>query len=72
MQQLSLLAEDLPPIQYWPDFLDRVEADQLLQQSLALAWQQNHFPTLGKRIPLPRLELMFGDSVDYSYTYSVP
>ncbi|MBW4554111.1 MAG: alpha-ketoglutarate-dependent dioxygenase AlkB [Aphanocapsa sp. GSE-SYN-MK-11-07L] len=71
MQQLSLLTEtDSPPVQYWPGFLEPAEADRLLQQSQALEWRQNQFPILGKLVPLPRLELMFGDSEAYSYVYS--
>jgi hypothetical protein len=67
MQQLSLLAAiNSPPVHYWPGFLEPTEADRLLQQSLALEWQQNQFPILGKLVPLPRLEVMFGDSETYS------
>jgi alkylated DNA repair dioxygenase AlkB len=71
MQQLSLLEEnDSPPVQYWPGFLDCIQADQVFQASQELAWLQNQFPILGKLVPLPRLELMFGDSESYRYTYS--
>jgi alkylated DNA repair dioxygenase AlkB len=71
MHQLNLLTEiDLPPVQYWPGFLEPTEANRLLQQSLELEWQQNQFPILGKLVPLPRLEVMFGDSETYSYVYS--
>ncbi len=71
MQQLSLLEEkDPPPIQYWPGFLDGAEADRLFQESRALVWLQNQFPLLGKLVPLPRLELMFGDCETYRYIYS--
>lgn len=71
MQQLSLLEEkDPPPVQYWPGFLAGVEADRLFQESQELAWLQNQFPILGKMVPLPRLELMFGDSETYRYIYS--
>jgi alkylated DNA repair dioxygenase AlkB len=72
MQQLSLLTEShSPPVRYWPGFLAPAEADQLLEQSLELEWQQNQFPAPGgKLIPMPRLELMFGDSERFNYTYS--
>jgi alkylated DNA repair dioxygenase AlkB len=71
MHQLSLLEEKDPPsVQYWPSFLDSVEADQLFQKSQELAWLQNQFPILGKLVPLPRLELMFGDCETYRYIYS--
>jgi alkylated DNA repair dioxygenase AlkB len=71
MQQLSLLEEkDSPPVQYWPGFLAGVEADQLFQESRALAWVHNQLPILGKLVPLPRLEQMFGDSETYRYIYS--
>jgi alkylated DNA repair dioxygenase AlkB len=71
VQQLSLVTEiDSPPVQYWPGFLPPAEADQLFELSQELEWQQNEFPILGKRILLPRLELMFGDSESYRYVYS--
>jgi 2OG-Fe(II) oxygenase superfamily len=71
MQQLSLLKEiDMPPVMYWPGFLGRIEADRMMQQSLALEWHQNKFPMMGKFIPLPRQEAMFGDSESYFYVYS--
>ena len=71
MQQLNLLQEiDTPPIIYWSGFLGRVEADWMMQQSLALEWHQNKFPIMGKSIPLPRQEAMFGDSESYFYVYS--
>jgi alkylated DNA repair dioxygenase AlkB len=71
MQQLGLLEEiEAPPVTYWPGFLSRAEADQLMQQSLALEWHQNQFPMMGKFIPLPRQEAMFGDSESFFYIYS--
>jgi alkylated DNA repair dioxygenase AlkB len=71
MQQLSLLEEiDMPPVTYWPGFLSRIEADRMMRQSLALEWHQNQFPMMGKFIPLPRQEAMFGDSKSYFYVYS--
>jgi alkylated DNA repair dioxygenase AlkB len=71
MQQLSLLEEiDSPPVQYWPGFLNRTQADTLLEQSLALRWQQNRMTMFGKPVPLPRLEAMFGDSPKIFYIYS--
>jgi alkylated DNA repair dioxygenase AlkB len=71
MQQLALLANlDSPPVQYWPNFFNRVQADALLEQSLALDWTQNQMKMYGRPIPLPRLESMFGDSPKIFYTYS--
>ena len=71
MEQLSLLQEvEAPPVTYWPGFFSRVEADQIMQRSLTLEWHQNQFPMMGKTIPLPRQEAMFGDSESYFYTYS--
>ncbi len=71
MQQLSLLEEiDMPPVTYWPGFLDSIEADLLMAQSLALEWHQNQFRMMGQFIPLPRQEAMFGDSESYFYIYS--
>jgi antitoxin component HigA of HigAB toxin-antitoxin module len=42
----------------------------MMQRSLALKWHQNQFPMMGKSIPLPRQEAMFGDSESYFYIYS--
>jgi alkylated DNA repair dioxygenase AlkB len=71
MQQLNLLDLcDAPPVQYWPGFLNRTQADALLEQSLGLEWQQNHMKMFNKPIALPRLEAMFGDSEKYFYVYS--
>jgi alkylated DNA repair dioxygenase AlkB len=71
MQQLNLLDLcDAPPVQYWPEFLNRTQADALLGQSLALEWQQNQMRMFNKPIDLPRLEAMFGDSEQFFYIYS--
>jgi alkylated DNA repair dioxygenase AlkB len=71
MQQLDLFGEtDFPPVRYWPGFLSRAQADDLLKQSLNLRWQQNQITMFGKPQVLPRLEAMFGDSDEYFYTYS--
>lgn len=61
---------DSPPILYWPNFFSKSVADNLLTLSLGLDWCQNKMSMLGKEIPLPRLEAMFGDSTDFSYQYS--
>lgn len=70
--QLGLLAleEEMPLVRVYPDFLGVAEADVLLERSLALDWQQNRIRMFNRWIPLPRLEIMFGDSADYRYLYS--
>lgn len=50
-------------------FLDVDEANVLLVQSLALEWQQCSIRMWGKLLPVPRLELLFGDRA-FRYTYS--
>jgi alkylated DNA repair dioxygenase AlkB len=71
MQQLNLLDLcDSPPVQYWPAFLNNIQADTLLEQSLAIEWQQNQMKMFGRPVPLPRLESMFGDSPKIFYIYS--
>jgi alkylated DNA repair dioxygenase AlkB len=71
MQQLNLLDLcDSPPVQYWPAFVNNTQADALLEQSLAIEWQQNHMKTFGRPVVLPRLESMFGDSPKIFYIYS--
>lgn len=57
------------PFYFYPDFLTSEQADRLLSQSEALEWQNNTIRMYGKRIPLPRLEAMYGDA-GCSYTYS--
>lgn len=70
--QLDLLTldEEVPLVRFYPNFLSVVEADLLLRQSLELDWQQNQIRMFNRWIPLPRLEIMFGDSADYRYLYS--
>lgn len=71
MRQLNLLNLcDAPPVQYWPSFLNRAQADALLERSLVLEWQQNYMKMFNKSIALPRLEAMFGDSEQFFYIYS--
>ena len=70
--QLNLLAleEEMPLVRVYPDFLGVAEADVLLERSLALDWQQNQIRMFSRWLPLPRLEIMFGDSANYRYLYS--
>jgi alkylated DNA repair dioxygenase AlkB len=57
------------PICFYPDFLSLAEADAALEQSLTLAWRQVSIRMLGKTLPVPRLEILFGDA-PFSYVYS--
>jgi alkylated DNA repair dioxygenase AlkB len=57
------------PIVLDPLFLKRNEADRLLAQSLALEWRQCSIRMWGKLLPVPRLEVLFGDRA-FAYTYS--
>lgn len=70
MQQLTLF--DIPttlPVEYHPGFLSKSQADALLSHCKSLAWQQNEIKMLGKDLPVPRLECMYG-KVGASYLYS--
>jgi alkylated DNA repair dioxygenase AlkB len=60
--------QDLP-IVFDPHFLKGNEADLLLTQSLGLEWRQCSIRMWGKQLPVPRLEILFGDRA-FSYTYS--
>ncbi|WP_100903809.1 DUF3854 domain-containing protein [Nostoc flagelliforme] len=74
MQQLNLFAESAPvlPITYYPDFISLEQANELYQHCLKLEWQQNQIRMLGKTIPVPRLECIYGDAgCDYLYSNSV-
>ncbi|MBW4628248.1 MAG: alpha-ketoglutarate-dependent dioxygenase AlkB [Brasilonema octagenarum HA4186-MV1] len=58
------------PVKYYPTFLTPQDADKLFaycQQKLA--WRQNQIRMIGKDIPLPRLECMYGEE-GFEYTYS--
>ncbi|BBD70117.1 2OG-Fe(II) oxygenase (plasmid) [Nostoc commune HK-02] len=74
MQQLTLFPESAPtlPVNYYPEFLNKEEADELYQHCQELQWQQNQIRMLGKTIPVPRLECIYGDEgCDYLYSKSV-
>jgi alkylated DNA repair dioxygenase AlkB len=74
MQQLNLFAESTPvlPITYYSDFLTLEQANELYQHCLQLEWQQNQIRMLGKTLPVPRLECIYGDAgCDYLYSNSV-
>ncbi len=74
MQQLTLFSESTPvlPITYYPDFLTPEQANELYQHCLKLEWQQNQIRMLGKTLPVPRLECIYGDyGCDYLYSNSV-
>ncbi|MHC5863601.1 MAG: alpha-ketoglutarate-dependent dioxygenase AlkB, partial [Nostoc sp.] len=48
------------------------EADALYQHCQQLQWQQNQIRMLGKTMPVPRLECIYGDEgCDYLYSKSV-
>jgi alkylated DNA repair dioxygenase AlkB len=74
MQQLNLFPESSPvlPVSYYPDFLTLQEANELYQHCLQLQWRQNQIKMLGKIIPVPRLECLYGDAgCNYLYSNSV-
>ena len=69
MQQLSLLETVKSPIEYYPSFLTKDEANYLFQHAKSFRWQQNQIRILGRPIVVPRLECMYG-STGASYLYS--
>ncbi|WP_226889488.1 alpha-ketoglutarate-dependent dioxygenase AlkB [Nostoc sp. MG11] len=74
MQQLNLFQESSPilPVTYYPDFLTPEQANELYQHCLQLEWRQNQIKMVGKIIPVPRLECIYGDAgCDYLYSNSV-
>ncbi|MEA5504330.1 alpha-ketoglutarate-dependent dioxygenase AlkB [Halotia wernerae UHCC 0503] len=74
MQQLDLFPESSPvlPVTYYPGFLTLQEANELYQHCLQLQWRQNQIKMLGKIIPVPRLECIYGDAgCNYLYSNSV-
>ncbi|MEH1902505.1 MAG: alpha-ketoglutarate-dependent dioxygenase AlkB [Nostoc sp.] len=73
MQQLSLFeVANTLPVEYYPGFLDFTEADALFIYCRTLQWQQNEIKMLGKPLPVPRLECMYGkEKASYLYSGSV-
>lgn len=74
MQQLTLFEESTPtlPVSYYPNFLSLQQANELYQHCLQLEWQQNYIKMVGKIIPVPRLECIYGDKgCDYLYSNSI-
>jgi len=59
-------------ITHHPDFLTLEQANELYQHCLQLQWQQNQIRMLGKTMPVPRLECIYGDKgCNYLYSKSV-
>ncbi|WP_341531679.1 alpha-ketoglutarate-dependent dioxygenase AlkB (plasmid) [Nostoc sp. UHCC 0302] len=74
MQQLNLFPQSAPvlPVTYYPDFLERQQVSELYQHCLKLEWQQNYIRMVGKTMPVPRLECIYGDQgCNYLYSNSV-
>jgi alkylated DNA repair dioxygenase AlkB len=73
MQQLSLFNMPVTlPVEYYPGFLSKQETSDLLYHCKSLAWQQNEIRMLGKPLPVPRLECMYGkEGASYLYSGSV-
>jgi alkylated DNA repair dioxygenase AlkB len=73
MQQLTLFpTNDNPPVEYFPNFLTSTAANELYNDCLNLDWQQNNIKIMGKILPVPRLECMYGDAgCNYLYSNSV-
>ena len=76
MNQLSLLASpspttanNNPPVDYYPNWMGRQLADELLTLSLKMDWLHNDWKMMGQSGKLPRKEIIFGDD-RYVYSYS--
>ena len=70
MQQLTLFdsGNNQLPVEYIANFLAPTEADKYYHHCQNLRWQ-NNIKIMGKNIPVPRLECMYGDA-GCSYLYS--
>ena len=73
MQQLTLFpTNDNLPVEYFPNFLSLNAANELYNHCLTLDWHQNTIKIMGKTMPVPRLECMYGDEgCNYLYSKSV-
>ena len=74
MRQLTLFRSENNqlPVEYIANFLTLTEADELYNHCQNLEWQQNNIKMMGKTMPVPRLECMYGDpGCDYLYSKSV-
>lgn len=73
MLELGLWETEIPPIQYYPNFFKdhcKDKATEFLNYSLDLQWTQNKFGA--KQLPLPRLEVAYGDpGIVYKYSGNV-
>ena len=55
---------------FWPDWLSKRAADELLATAIAQTpWREDKIFIMGREIPIPRLQNWFGDP-STSYTYS--
>lgn len=66
MQQLLFGQESPKPYSYHPDFLDKGQADKLLEYCLELKWKQEYVERYGFRAPNPRLECIYGEKQVYA------
>lgn len=72
---IETVADDLAAlpdctIEYYPDFLNRHQADQVFNQLYkCIPWQQDQIRMFGKWVRIPRQQAWFGDT-DAEYTYS--
>ena len=74
VQQLALfdLGNNQPPVKYISNFLSSKEADKFYNYCQKLEWQQHNIKIMGKIMPVPRLECMYGDAgCNYLYSKSV-
>lgn len=57
-------------LEYWPQWLNNIEADELFAILLAeTPWQQDYLNMAGKRIAVPRLQAWYGDpQANYQYS----
>ena len=57
----------VPPVAYYPDFLDATESRDWFDRSQHLAWARDEINMYGRKIPVPREECLYGDDLRYQY-----
>lgn len=68
-ESVNLLPQE-GEVYYYPEFLNKEEADKYLEILLANAeWQQDTIHIAGKTLPIPRLQVWYGDE-GKTFTYS--
>ena len=68
---LMLDAMPDPPVRFYPDFADAAQSQRWFALSQELAWSRGEFMMYGRKVPMPRDEVLFGEDFRYAYRGAV-